>query len=274
MNKIKSNTKFLILIYHKIGTYPDNTKFPGLYVTEENFDRQIKYLKNKGWTFLTLSELKMIYDAVYSDYKLNDDNGNKDNTASSGSFNPELIKLINKKRRYVSITFDDGSRSVYSNGLKIMKENGVKATVFMVSDLISGVNEWDIKNGENSDEMLEYNDIKELIANGIEIGAHTKTHPHLTQISSESAFNEIISSKKSLEELFKVNINFFAYPYGDYNENIKSLVKEAGLLGACITKTGIVKKDSDFFALKRVAIRHNTDFFKFKRKIFKVRHFY
>ena len=105
-------------------------------------------------------------------------------------------------------------------------------------------------------------------------GAHTKTHPRLTRISPDKAFNEIAASKKDLENLLGININFFAYPYGDFNEEVAALVKKAGFLGACITKTGIVKRGADFFALKRVAIRHNTDFFKFKRKIFKVKLFY
>lgn len=258
------NPKFIILLYHKIGRYPENAKFPGLYVTEENFDRQIKYLKNTGYSFLTLSELKKTYDYYYAGENKKD-----------GRLNDlgEQLK-INNNKKYVSITFDDGSKSVYSGGFKIIRDNGVNATVFMVSGLTGGLNEWDIKNGENKDEMLSVSELKELTEYGIEIGAHTVTHPHLTQIYPEKAFDEISDSKKKLEELLNIKINFFAYPYGDYNEDVKSLVIKAGFDGACITKTGIVKKKADFFALKRVAIRHNTDFFKFKKKIFKVRLFY
>ncbi len=246
MNYLKK--KFIILLYHKIGKYPENAKFPGLYVTEENFDKQIKYLKNKGYVFLTLSRMKQIYD------------NNTDNNY--------------KNDKFVSITFDDGSRSIYSKGLKIIKDNNVNATVFMVSDMIGGINAWDIKNGENKDEMLNLAELQEMIKSGIEMGAHTKIHPHLTMIPEKLAYEEISASKKILEEKLNININFFAYPYGDYNENIKNLVEKAGFQGACITKTGIVKDNTDFFALRRIAIRHNTDFFKFKRKIFKVKYFY
>ena len=258
------NPKFIILLYHKIGKYPQNAKFPGLYVAEEDFDRQIKYLKNSGYTFLTLSELKTVYDYYAGN------TGLVKKTRSTEGFQ----NLINEKSKYATITFDDGSKSVYSNGLKVMAANGVRGAVFMVSGLIGGLNDWDIKNGENRDEMLAANELKEMINYGIEIGAHTKTHPRLTQISHDKAFNEIAASKKDLENLLGININFFAYPYGDFNEEVAALVKKAGFLGACITKTGIVKRGADFFALKRVAIRHNTDFFKFKRKIFKVKLFY
>ncbi|MHB1601627.1 MAG: polysaccharide deacetylase family protein, partial [bacterium] len=191
--------------------------------------------------------------------------------ALSGS---AALNLINESGKYVSLTFDDGSKSVYSRGLEVMRNNGVKATVFMVSGLIGGINEWDIKNGENEDEMLNLSELKKMVEYGIEIGAHTLTHPHLTLISPEEAFSEISLSKKNLEDLLGESVNFFAYPYGDYNEEIEKIVEKAGFYGACITKTGIVKKGADFFALKRVAIRHNTDFFKFKRKIWKVRLFY
>lgn len=258
------NPKFTILLYHKIGKYPQNAKFPGLYVTEDDFDRQIKYLKNAGYTFLTLSELKTLYDYYYKAKEI----GSPDS--------PQLINLtsVREKKKYAAITFDDGSKSVYSGGLKVMRNNGVKATVFMVPGLIGGVNEWDIKNGENIDEMLDLSELKEMCGYGIEIGAHTMTHPRLTQISPEAAFNEISLSKKNLEDLLGVSVNFFAYPYGDYSGETEKLVEKAGFYGACITKTGIVKRGADFFALKRVAIRHNTGFFKFKRKIWKVRLFY
>ncbi len=258
--------KFIILLYHKIGKYPQNAKFPGLYVTEENFDEQIKYLKDAGYVFLTLSELKNIYDYYYN-YK----------TEKTDSFNPKNFNpdnSIEKNKKYAAITFDDGSKSIYSSGLKVMRNNGVTATVFMVSGLTGRINEWDINNGENEDAMLNVYELEELMKYGVEIGAHTLTHPHLTGISPEEAFTEISNSKKDLEDLLGVKINFFAYPYGEHNEEVKSLVRKAGFYGACITKTGIVKNGADFFALKRVAIRHNTDFFKFKRKILKVRLFY
>lgn len=267
------NPKFIILLYHKIGRYPQDAKFPGLYVTEENFDRQIKYLKNNGYTFLTLSELKAVYDYYYYNNNSNSTYSININGQDKIS-NDRLINLINEKGRYAGVTFDDGSKSVYSCGLKIMKDNGVKSTVFMVSGLIGGVNDWDIKNGENKDEMLTINDLKEMAECGMEIGAHTKTHPHLTQILPEQAYNEMLESKNDLERMLNIGINFFAYPYGDYNEEVKALAKKAGFFGACTTNTGIVKKGGDFFALNRVAIRHNTDIFKFKRKVFKVKLFY
>ncbi|MHB1600571.1 MAG: hypothetical protein ACYCUT_03200, partial [bacterium] len=115
------NPKFTILLYHKIGKYPQNAKFPGLYVAEENFDRQIKYLKNSGYSFLTLSELKILLDYYY-----NYDSKGKDNDAAlSGS---AALNLINESGKYVSLTFDDGSKSVYSRGLEVMRNNVVKAT--------------------------------------------------------------------------------------------------------------------------------------------------
>ncbi len=263
------NPKFTILLYHKIGKYPSNAKFPGLYVAEDDFDRQIKYLKNAGYSFLTLSDLKTLYDYYY-----NYNNKYKAGDSAAAAASDAAHGLINESGKYVSITFDDGSKSVYTGGFKIMRENGVKATVFMVSELVGGINEWDVKNGENSDEMLSLQDLKEMSEYGIEIGAHTLTHPRLTEIAPEDAYKEISLSKKSLEDLLGGSVNFFAYPYGDYDAATEKLAEKAGFYGACVTKTGIVKRGADFFALRRVAIRHNTDFFKFKRKIWKVGLFY
>ena len=260
------NPKFVILLYHKIGMYPGNAKFPGLYVAESDFDRQIKYLKSSGYAFLTLSELKAVYDYYYG-------NGKGCVDAKLISESPEAAH-VNETGKYAAITLDDGSKSVYSGGFDVLRSNGVKATVFMVSGLVGGLNDWDIENGENADEMLNASELREMAGYGVEIGAHTRTHPHLTAIAPEEALAEMADSKKSLEDLLGGKVNFFAYPYGDYNEEVERLAEKAGFLGACVTKTGIVKKGADFLALRRVAIRHNTGFFKFKRKIFKVRMFY
>ncbi len=258
--------KFIILLYHKIGNYTEKSKFPGLYVREADFDAQINYLKKKGFKFVSLSRLKTLYDCYYQEISTGE--------TGKGGKPGAAAKASDGGQKYAAITFDDGSKSVYSKGFKVLKDNGVNATVFMVSGLIGGLNEWDIGNGEEIDEMLGLPELKEMREYGIEIGAHTRTHPHLTRVSPREAYNEMASSREDLEKLLGVNINFLAYPYGDYDESVKQLAKKAGFEGACTTKTGIVKKGADFFALRRVAVRHNTNLFKFKRKIFKVSHFY
>ena len=64
-----------------------------------------------------------------------------------------------------------------------------------------------------------------------EIGAHSLTHPRLTKISLVEAKKEIKGSKEYLENILGHSIKMFCYPRGEYNEQIKKLVKESGFLG-------------------------------------------
>lgn len=288
MHKVKP--EFYILCYHKISDAPINAKYPGLYVSEKVLDFHIKTLKRKGANFVTLTEFEKIYSSLYSNkfinssklkfYNLFNAINNFKIIKRPGLFayltdNLKLIlakkKMFTRKKNsksYVIITFDDGSESVYKNAFQILKSNDIKATIFVISDLISGLNEWDIKNGEIADRLLSHEQIREMVEYGIEIGAHTRTHPYLTAMPPDKAYNEIIESKKNIENIFNIKVNFFAYPYGDFNAAIKKAVKKADFLGACSTKPGIVEANADFFELHRIDMKWNTYLFKLKRLIF------
>lgn len=81
-----------------------------------------------------------------------------------------------------------------------------------------------------------------------EIGAHTLTHPHLTELPIDDARKEITESKKWVESVTRKPCTMFCYPYGDYNECIKTLLEEAGFTGARTTE-GLCFGYKDHFAL-------------------------
>ncbi|MDI6793089.1 MAG: polysaccharide deacetylase family protein [bacterium] len=99
----------------------------------------------------------------------------------------------------------------------------------------------------------------EMAANGIEFGAHTLTHPPLTKIASQQAMYEIKDSKQEIEQRLGKAVSFFCYPYGDFNEETKAMVKEAGFMGACCSKYGVVERGSDLYALKRIGMELKFD---------------
>jgi len=70
-------------------------------------------------------------------------------------------------------------------------------------------------------------EIRELAKN-FEIGAHTLTHPHLDRLDTAAARREISGSKERLESIVGKPVRSFCYPYGDYNEETKRLVRETG----------------------------------------------
>jgi peptidoglycan/xylan/chitin deacetylase (PgdA/CDA1 family) len=70
------------------------------------------------------------------------------------------------------------------------------------------------------------------VYDGFLVANHTATHPHLTRIPPAQARQEIIDGRRELEQLFGYSVEGFAYPYGDHNEAVHEMVREAGHLYA------------------------------------------
>jgi len=120
-----------------------------------------------------------------------------------------------KKQIIVTTSWDDGHK-LDLKLTKLLKKYGIRGT-FYVSP----------KNREfRKEDLLSDNEIIK-INRDFEVGAHTMTHPRLTKISEREAFNEIIDSKKYLENLIGEEVRCFCYPGGKYNRNIIELVGKA-----------------------------------------------
>jgi peptidoglycan/xylan/chitin deacetylase (PgdA/CDA1 family) len=141
--------------------------------------------------------------------------------------------------------FDDGFQSAYDNGFPIVNEFGFKASTHLLSDFIG------------TPEYFDVAAMNVLKGQGHEIGAHTKTHPHLPQISEEDAREEIEGSKSDLEDL-GINVETFVYPFGEVNESIKGLVQNAGFKGARGTEEGFNDGNSDRYDLLAFDVQFQT----------------
>jgi len=87
------------------------------------------------------------------------------------------------------------------------------------------------------------------------IGGHTKSHPYLPSITDPDTLRrEIISSKNIIEDQIGKKVNLFAYPYGHYNDQIISIVKEAGYKLARSTYKGIYNSKNDLYTLKGIEV--------------------
>jgi len=98
--------------------------------------------------------------------------------------------------------------------------------------------------------------IQAWIAAGQTIGSHTVTHPWLSRLSPEAAREEIVASRKSLEDRFGIAVEHFCYPYGDWNERVRDLVSGAGFRTACTTKTGVNLAGQSPLELMRFTARY------------------
>jgi peptidoglycan/xylan/chitin deacetylase (PgdA/CDA1 family) len=92
---------------------------------------------------------------------------------------------------------------------------------------------------------------------GIDIGAHTVTHPTLAALPVSEQRREIAASRARLTADLDLPIHAFAYPYGaagNYTNETVALVREAGFLAACTTRASAVDTASDLFRLPRLQV--------------------
>jgi peptidoglycan/xylan/chitin deacetylase (PgdA/CDA1 family) len=91
--------------------------------------------------------------------------------------------------------------------------------------------------------------------NGISFGSHTLTHPFLTRIPYKHAQREIRLSKDIIEQKIGKPVTTFAYPSGNFDSEIKRIVKDAGYSAAVSTIPGHNSMHDDVYVLKRNVIQ-------------------
>jgi len=214
-----------ILTYHHVGPRRRGARLKGLYVSPKLFGRQMNELKTAGFSTPPFS------------------------VAAGGGTNLQ---------RHVFLTFDDGFRDVFERALPILRTHGFRAILFLVTDLIGKTNEWQQRAGDIVEPLMDAAQVRDWLAAGQEIGAHTCNHPRLTQLAPTAAREEITASKKTLENQFGVPVEHFCYPYGDWNTAVRDAVEEAGYRTACTTRTGVNAKGTCPFELKRITARYPT----------------
>jgi peptidoglycan/xylan/chitin deacetylase (PgdA/CDA1 family) len=173
-----------------------------------------------------------------------------------------------KTGKVVGITFDDGYQNNLINAAPILKKYNFNATCYLVSERIGETNLWDLDQGITQCPLMNRSEIQEWLNLGLDIGAHTKTHPILKEINEKQAREEILTCKKNLEQIFKVKINDFCYPFGSFNELLLKIVKEAGYTTATTMTRGRALPKSNNLLLPRMPINHHTLLHLFLAKIF------
>jgi peptidoglycan/xylan/chitin deacetylase (PgdA/CDA1 family) len=181
-----------ILVYHHVRPGSSST----LFVSPEEFDNQLKYLRDNGYHTISFTDL--------ADYLEN------------GKPLPE---------RPVIISLDDGWENQFQYGFPILQKYHDTATFYVVTNYLDHEN------------FMTTEQLKTMVAAGMSIGCHTRSHPPLPGVSSERAWDEIAGAKAILEQAgFKIDT--FAYPYGSYDERIVDMVEDAGFRSARTVDAG------------------------------------
>ena len=227
----------IILYYHGIKYKEDfNNPSPDI----DFFKKQMEILLLRGFKFFSLKDIYLW---------------------SIGQ------KTLPKKA--VALTFDDGLENIYSNVFPLLKEFKISATIYIIYQFIGEKIYFsherskpqlirDIDFNKLTDYEFKFLNCKQIIemhqSGLVDFGSHTLSHSSLSHIISEKALQtEINNSKINLEQKLSIPIETFCYPYGNYNETVKKIVKEAGYLCAVSTNKGNITKSDDPFEFKRIS---------------------
>ena len=217
----------LILEYHRVN---DDTAGKDDYsLSREQFQEQLNYFQANGYN--TISLMEFIRAQKYGE------------------------ELPDKP---IILTFDDGYEDNYTNMMPMVKNMGMKATMFMPTNFVG-------KEG-----YVSWQQLKQMQEDGIEIGSHTANHLPLSDMHGEALSNEIKLSKLMMEWNGMKTIYFFSYPNGAYTDEAIQSLKDNNYLAAVTGDAGYNTFDTDKYLLQRVNVsNYRWGMFGFKLRLLK-----
>jgi glycosyltransferase involved in cell wall biosynthesis/peptidoglycan/xylan/chitin deacetylase (PgdA/CDA1 family) len=232
----------VILCYHSI-----NTSHADLSVDPAVFRNQLAFLRREGYEFLSFGDLVK-----------------------------RIMRWGRPKNSIACITFDDGYEDNLTQAAPILSEMNIPATTFITSGLM--MNDATVR--DHFHRLTRYEttyltprQAAELARCGVEIGAHTYSHPNLARLSHERVREEVTRSKAMLEDVIGHAVQTFAYPFGKksihYNEMTVGVVRESGFLGAAaVAFRAVTSRESiRMFEMPRFFINRSDTPISFEQKV-------
>lgn len=142
-------------------------------------------------------------------------------------------------RGSVTFTFDDAAISHYTQALPILDAAGLNATFYMPSTRIMDATLHGSGMYLNQSQMLA------IQLSGHEIAGHTRTHPHLTALTSSQQLSEISGARMDLLSMGAKDVISFAYPYGEYDSDVIANVRKSGFTSARTVDNGFDLKSTE-----------------------------
>jgi peptidoglycan/xylan/chitin deacetylase (PgdA/CDA1 family) len=149
----------------------------------------------------------------------------------------------------VVITFDDGYRDNYENAFPLLRERGMIATIFVLTDFID----------EERPEYLTWEMAREMLAAGLSIESHGRNHVSLKNQNRDYLVWQALGSLETIEFELGVRPRFVSYPAGEFDDETISVVSSANYWAGFTTIQGVTHSTDDFFRLHRVRVRNTTE---------------
>lgn len=156
--------------------------------------------------------------------------------------------------RPVVITFDDGFQECIDRAVPIMKQYRMSAIFYLVAGLMGRTSEWLKRERGVELQLASWQSAQQLLADGFQCGAHSLTHPHLTELTETACRRELVEARRLLEQNLGQEIIHLAYPFGAWNSRVRTLATESGYSTACSVEIGLSTEHDSLFAFRRVPI--------------------
>jgi peptidoglycan/xylan/chitin deacetylase (PgdA/CDA1 family) len=186
--------------YHNIVPDDEEILNPDLEIYQSHFRNQVEYATNiLGCDWHTIGDIVQNY----------------------------LLKKVKTPQNACIVTFDDGNANNYVLAYPILQDNNIKATFYIISGRIN-----------TSPKYMSWSQIDDLYRNGHEIGSHTvntgslTSNPWVDDKTREKELKYQIQDSKKMLDKRGYNVTTFAYPLGEWDEEVESIVMESGYLAA------------------------------------------
>jgi peptidoglycan/xylan/chitin deacetylase (PgdA/CDA1 family) len=148
----------------------------------------------------------------------------------------------------VVLTFDDGYRDNYENAFPILRDRGLTATFFVVTDFID----------EQRPEYLTWDMVREMYAGGMSIESHGRNHVSFQNKDRDYLIWQALGSLETIQYELGVRPRFISYPAGDYDQLTIDIFRSADYWAGFTTVQGATHRSDDLFQLRRVRVRGTT----------------
>jgi peptidoglycan/xylan/chitin deacetylase (PgdA/CDA1 family) len=214
-----------MLMYHSIGT-TTTRRFRSFAVDSAEFAEQMDYLDDHGYQTVTAGEIA--------------------ERQGSGTSLPE---------RPVVLTFDDAYEDFYTAALPVLRKHGFSSTLFVPTGCVGTTAWFNAFMGGEDHPMMSWAALSDALTEGVEIAAHSHTHPHLDLVPGNVVRDEVNRSRGLLEDHLGVAVEGFAYPFGYWNRAARAAVADGGFRYAVAVADLRVSPGDDMFTLPRLTVR-------------------
>ena len=246
-----------ILAYHRVN----NIDKDQMTLAVEDFDAQMKFLVDSGYTFITPDELLDSWGDTPPEVVTAETVETTDQTIQTEDAAPAEIGRPALPDKPIIITFDNGYADFYKNVYPILQKYNIKVTLLVITDYISLYPDY-----------LTWAQMRELQSSGlVDVQSHTLSNFDLTDahLSPYEIRNQLYGSKQAIEWYLKKPAKFVAYPGGLYTKEVEELTRDVGYRAAFIIDYGLTKQEFQHYVMPRIPIFGNNSYplLRFKMRL-------